>query len=45
MHNALKKTIEEEIEKYNKEKGVGNKSEGIFPVNTSPANPKQKMKP
>ena len=44
IHNALKKTIWEEIEKYNKEKGVGNKSEGIFPVNTSPANPKQKMK-
>ena len=38
MDNVLKKTIREEIEKYNKEKGEGSKSEGILPVNTSPVN-------
>ena len=40
----MKKTIREEIEKYNKEKGEGSKSEGILPVNTSPATPKEKKK-
>ena len=40
----MKKTIWEEIEKYNKEKGEGSKSEGILPVNTSPATPKEKKK-
>ena len=44
MDNVLKKTIQEEIEKCNKKKGEGSKSEGILPVNTSPANPKEKMK-
>ena len=44
MDNVLKKTIREEIEKYNKEKGEGSKSEGILPVNTSTANPEEKMK-
>ena len=44
MDNVLKKTIREEIEKYNKEKREDGKSEGIFPENTSPANPKEKMK-
>ena len=44
MDNVLKKTIQEEIEKYNKEKGESSKSEGILPENTSPANPKEKMK-
>ena len=29
MDNVLKKIIREEIEKYNKEKGEGSKSEGI----------------
>ena len=43
MHSVLKKTIREEIEKYNKEKGGGIKSEGIPPVDTSPVNPKEKM--
>ena len=42
MDNVLKKTIREEIEKYNKEKGEGKKSEDILPENTSPANPKEK---
>ena len=40
MDNVLKKTIREEIEKYNKEKGEGSKSEGILPVNASSATPK-----
>ena len=44
MNNVLKETIREEIEKYSKEKGEGSKSEGIPPVDTSPANPKEKMK-
>ena len=44
MDNVLKKTIREEIEKYNKEKGEGSKSEGILPVNASPATPKEKKK-
>ena len=44
MDNLSKKTIREEIEKYNKEKGKGSKSEGILPVNTSPTNPKEKIK-
>ena len=44
MDNVLKKTIREEIEKYNKEKGEDSKSEDILPENTSPANPKEKMK-
>ena len=39
-----KKTIPEEIQKYNKEKREGSKSEGILPVNTSPAKPKEKSK-
>ena len=43
MHSVLKKTIREEIEKYNKEKGEDSKSEGIPPVDTSPVNPKEKM--
>ena len=32
MNNVLKKTIREEIEKYNKEKGEGSKSESILPA-------------
>ena len=40
----MKKTIREEIEKYNKEKGEGSKSEEILPVNTSTTNPEEKMK-
>ena len=44
MDNVLKKTIREEIEKYNKEKGEGSKSEGILPVNASPRTPKEKKK-
>ena len=44
MDNVLKRTIREEIKKYNKEKGEGSKSEGILPKNASPANPKQKIK-
>ena len=44
MDKVSKKTIREEIEKYNKEKGKGNKSEDILPVNTSPTNPKEKIK-
>ena len=44
MDNVLKKTIRKEIENYNKEKGEDSKSEGILPENTSPANPKEKMK-
>ena len=44
MDNVLKKTIRKEIEKYNKEKGEGSKSEGILPVNASPATPKEKKK-
>lgn len=44
MESVLKKTIWEEIEKFNKEKGEGSKPEGILPVNTIPANPKQKIK-
>ena len=40
----MKKTIREEIEKYNKEKGEGSKSESILPVNASPATPKGKKK-
>ena len=44
MDNVLKKTIREEIEKYNKEKGKGSKSEGILPVNTSPVTPKVKKR-
>ena len=42
MDNVSKKTIREEIEKYNKDKGKGSKSEDILPVNTSPTNPKEK---
>ena len=42
MDNVSKKTIREEIEKYNKEKGKGSKSEDILPVNTSLTNPKEK---
>ena len=42
--NVSKKTIREEIEKYNKEKGKDSKSEDILPVNTSPTNPKEKIK-
>ena len=41
MDNALNR---EEIEKYNKEKGKGSKSEDILPVNTNPTNPKEKIK-
>ena len=44
MDDASKKTIGEEIEKYNKEKGEGSKSEDILPVNTSPTNSKEKIK-
>ena len=44
MDNVLKKTIREEIEKYNKEKGEGSKSDSTLPVNTSPATPKEKKK-
>ena len=44
MDNVLKETIRKEIEKYNKEKGEGSESESIPPVDTSPANPKEKMK-
>ena len=44
MDNVSKKTIREEIEKYNKEKGKDSKSEDILPVNTSPTNPKEKIK-
>ena len=44
LDNVSKKTIREEIEKYKKEKGKGSKSEDIFPVNTSPTNPKEKIK-
>ena len=44
MDNVLKKTIREEIEKYNNKKREGSKSEGILPVNTSPATSKEKMK-
>ena len=44
MGNVLKKTIREEIEMYNKEKVEGRKSEDILPINTSPTNPKEKMK-
>ena len=44
MDNVLKKTIREEIEKYNKEKGEGSKSEGILLVNASPRTPKEKKK-
>ena len=44
MDDASKKTIEEEIEKYNKENGECSKSENILPVNTSPTNPKEKIK-
>ena len=40
MDNVLKRTIREEIEKYNNEKGEGSKSEGIISVITSPSNPK-----
>ena len=36
--------IWEEIEKYDKEKGEDSKSEAILPVNTSPTNPKEKIK-
>ena len=32
------------IEKYNKEKVEGSKSEDIIPVNTSPTNRKEKIK-
>ena len=45
MDNVLTKRLREEIEKYNKEKGEGSKSEGIPPVNASPASPKEKKKP
>ena len=45
MNTVLKKTIREEIKKkYSKEKEEGSKSEGILPVNTSPANPRENMK-
>ena len=44
MDNVLKETIRKEIEKYNKGKGEGSESESIPPVDTSPANPKEKMK-
>ena len=44
MDNVLKKAIREEIEKYNKEKGEGSESEGILPVNASPATLKGKKK-
>ena len=40
----MKETIWEEIEKYNKEKGEASKSEGILPLNTRPATPKEKKK-
>ena len=45
MNNVSKKTIREEIEKYNKEKGEDSKSGDILPANTSPTNPKEKIKP
>ena len=44
MDNVLKKTTREKIEKYNKEKREGSKSEGILPVNASPAAPIEKKK-
>ena len=44
MDDVSKKTIGEEIGKYNKGKGEGGKSEDILPVNTSPTNPKEKIK-
>ena len=44
MDDVSKKAIGEEIEKYNKEKGEGSKSEDILSVNTSPTNPKEKIK-
>ena len=44
MNNVSKKTIREEIEKYNKEKGEDSKSGDILPANTSPTNPKEKIK-
>ena len=44
LDNVSKKTIREEIEKYNKEKGKGSKPEDILPVNTSPTSPKEKIK-
>ena len=42
MDKVSKKTIRKEIEIFSKEKGEGSKSEDIFPVNISPANPKVK---
>ena len=44
MDNLLKKSIQEGVEKHNKEKGEGSKSEGILPINTSPTKLKEKIK-
>ena len=43
MDDVSKKTIGQEIEKNDKEKGEGSGPEDILLVNTSPANPKKKI--
>ena len=43
MDSVSKKTIREEIEKYNNKKGKSSKSDDILPVNR-PTNPKEKIK-